>query len=174
MNAETIREYLTRDHCRIEHLLTRATSEPGNIDREVFAEFRGGLLKHIGMEEKVLLPAIQVLRQGEALPIAPQLRLQHGAIAALLVPSPRPDVINALRVVLAKHNAIEEGADGVYAECDRIVGSEAAALLRRLHAAAEVPAAAHVDGDKVEASARRALTRAGFDPNLLSDRYPQS
>jgi hypothetical protein len=34
-------------------------------------------------------------------------------------------------------------------------------------AAAEVPAAAHVDRDRVEASARRAVERAGFESQLL-------
>jgi hypothetical protein len=34
-------------------------------------------------------------------------------------------------------------------------------------AAPEVPAAAYVDRDRVEASARRALERAGFESQLL-------
>ena len=169
MNAETIREYLERDHRRLDHLLGYAASDPNTVERGAFAEFRRGLLKHISMEEKILLPTVQALRHGEPLRIAPQRRLQHGAIAALLVPSPRSAVVNALKVVLAKHNAIEEGTAGVYAECDRIVGPEFVGLLGRLQAAAEVPVAGHVDSEKVEASARRALTRAGFDSNLISD-----
>jgi hypothetical protein len=169
MNPETIREYLEHDHQRLDLLLARAASDPSEIDHDEFAVFRRGLLKHIGMEEKLLLPAVQALRHGEALPIAAQLRLQHGAIAALLVPSPRAAVVNALKAVLAKHNAIEEGPEGVYAECDRIVGPEVVDLLNRLQSTAEVPAAAHVDSDKVEAAARRALRRAGFDSNLLAD-----
>src|SRR5262252_2577567 len=124
MNAETIREYLEHEHHRLDRLLARATSDPSEIAPDGFAVFRRGLLKHIGMEEKLLLPAVQALRHGEALPIAAQLRLQHGAIAALLVPSPRAAVVNALKAVLAKHNAIEDGPEGVYAECDRIVGPE--------------------------------------------------
>jgi hypothetical protein len=47
--------------------------------------------------------------------------------------------------------------------------TEMVVLLSRLQAAAEVPVASHVDSDKVAASARRALTRAGFDSKLLSD-----
>jgi hypothetical protein len=125
MNAETIREYLERDHRRPDHLLSYAASDPNTVERGAFAEFRRGLLKHISMEEKILLPAVQALRHGEPLRIAAQLRLQHGAIAALLVPSPRSAVVNALKVVLAEHNATEEGSDGVYAECDRIVGLRA-------------------------------------------------
>ena len=169
MTAGSISEYLERDHARLDQLLNRAGANPGNIDREAFAEFRRGLLKHIGMEEKILLPAIQAIRGGEPLAIAAQLRMQHGAIAALLVPGPRPAVLKALRAVLAKHNALEEGPHGVYAECELIAGAGAAELLRNLMAAPEVPAAMHVDSDRVEASARRALERAGFDPGLLSD-----
>jgi len=134
---------------------------------ETFGEFRRGLLKHIGMEEKILLPAIQRLRGGEPLAIAARLRLDHGAIAALLVPTPRGAVLRTLKTVLATHNRVEEGPDGVYAECDRIADTESEALVRCLRAAPEVPAAAHVDGPKVESSARRALARAGFDASLL-------
>jgi hypothetical protein len=122
-----------------------------------------------GWKKRSCSPAVRAPHHGETLSIAAELRLQHGAIAALLVPSPCSAVVNALKAVLAKHHALEEGPDGVYARCDRIVSPEVVALLGRLQAAAEVPPAAHVDGDKVEASARRALTRAGFDSNLLSD-----
>ena len=169
MKTETIREYLEHDHRRLDHLLRSAASDANKVEPGTFAEFRRGLLKHISMEEKILLPTVQALRRGGPLPIAAQLRLQHGAIAALLVPSPRSAVVNALKAVLAKHNAIEEGSAGVYAECDRIVGPELVGLLSRLQGAPEVPVARHVDSEKVEASARRALTRAGFDWNLISD-----
>src|SRR5262245_30922604 len=77
-----------RRSSRLDALLERAMSDPENIDDSAYAQFRAGLLKHIGMEEKVLLPAAQKLRGGEPLPVAPRLRLDHGALAALLVPSP--------------------------------------------------------------------------------------
>ena len=167
--ASGIRDYLERDHQRLDGLLLHAAGEQGTIDLQAYAESRRGLLKHIGMEEKILLPTIQLARGGDPLPIAPRLRLEHGAIAALLVPSPRLAVLKALKAILAKHNAIEEGPQGIYAECDRIAGEQAGALLDRLRIAPEVPAAAHVDSDRVEASARRALERAGFDPRLLDE-----
>jgi hypothetical protein len=40
------------------------------------------------MEERVLIPAARRARGGAALPVARLLRLDHGAIAALLVPPP--------------------------------------------------------------------------------------
>jgi len=166
-DRETIRSFLERDHERLDQLLSRAGRDPENIDMETFDEFRRGLLKHIGMEEKILLPAIQRLRGGEPLPIAARLRLDHGAIAALLVPTARGAILRALKAVLAIHNQVEEGPDGVYAECDRIADTDSEPLVGRLRAAPEVPAAAHVDGPKVEAAARRSLARAGFDVTLL-------
>ena len=168
-DVNTIRDFLERDHARLDGLLARAARDSANLDVEAFNEFRRGLLKHIGMEEKILFPAIQAARGGQPLPIAAKLRVDHGAIAALLVPSPRRAVLNALKAVLAIHNRVEEGPDGVYAECDRIARIESPALVKRLRAAPEVPAASHVDSPKVESSARRALQRAGFDAGLLDD-----
>jgi hypothetical protein len=77
--GETIRSLLERDHQRLDQLLDRASGDLDNIDMEAFGEFRRELLKHIGMEEKILLPAIQQLRGGEPLPIAARLRLDHGS-----------------------------------------------------------------------------------------------
>jgi hypothetical protein len=158
---------LAGDHRRLDTLLERATADPERIARAAYAEFRAGLLKHIGIEEKILLPAAQRLRGGEPLPIAATLRLQHGAIAALLVPTPTADVIGTLRLVLTIHNPLEEGPDGLYETCEKIVVNDIDALLADLRAAPEVPGAQHVDGPKVLGAARRALARAGFDVAAL-------
>lgn len=155
--------FLAADHARLDGFLTRATARPGVIDGTAYAQFRAGLLKHIGMEEKILLPEAQRRRGGEPLPVAAKLRLDHGALAALLVPSPTPAIVVALRSILAGHNVIEEASGGAYAVCEQLTGSDSDALLSRLRSAPEVPLASHVDGPKVHAAARRALQRAGFD-----------
>ena len=49
---------------------------------------------------------------------AAKLRLDHGAFAALLVPTPTPAIIAALRAILGAHNVVEEGPGGVYECCD--------------------------------------------------------
>ncbi len=82
---------LAGDHARLDRLLDEAAArDPAKVEPAPYDAFRRGLLKHIGMEEKILLPAAQQLNGGEPMPLAARLRLDHGAIAALLVPSPTP------------------------------------------------------------------------------------
>jgi len=152
-----IARYLADDHMRLDALLTRGASDPA-----AFADFRKGLLRHIGMEEKILLPAAQRARGGEPLPAAARLRLDHGALAALLVPSPTRAIRAALRGILARHNALEEGTDGVYAACEQLAGDDGATLLASLRAFPEVSVNPHVDSELVENATRRALGRAGY------------
>ena len=152
-----IERLLGDDHARLDALLARAAGDPS-----AYAEFRKGLLRHIGMEEKILLPAAQRARGGDPLPAAAKLRADHGALAALLVPTPTPTILRALRGILARHNALEEGPDGVYAACERLAGDEIDALVRALDAAAEVPVSPHVDSQLVMDATRRALARAGY------------
>jgi hypothetical protein len=160
---------LAEDHARLDRLLNDAAADPGSIEPALYAAFRRGLLKHIGMEEKILLPAAQRLNGNEPLPIAARLRLDHGAIAALLVPSPTHRIVGALKTILAAHNALEEGAGGLYETCDRLARNQVDALVEQLRNAPEVPAAPHNDGPKVMPAARRALARAGYEGLLLAE-----
>jgi hypothetical protein len=115
-------------------LLGRAQRPDGTIDAAVYGEFRQALLRHIAMEEKVLLPDARRRRDGEPLPIAKALRRDHGEIASLLVPSPSPALCARLRVVLLRHNPLEEGPDGLYAMCDWLAGDQAEEVVERLKA----------------------------------------
>jgi hypothetical protein len=167
--AGRIYRFLAEDHARLDGLLQRAMMEDGTIDRAAYAEFRAGLLKHIGMEEKILLPAAQRARGGEPLALAAKLRLDHGALAALLVPTPTPAIVAALRTILGAHNALEEGPEGLYERCERLAGAEAEALLAQLQAALEVPVVPHTDGPHVMDVVRRALARAGYEVAFMTD-----
>lgn len=154
--------YLTEDHRRLEGLLQAAVIDPDKVDESAYAQFRAGLLRHIGMEEKILLPAAQRLRGGEPLPVAGKLRLDHGALAALLMPTPTAAVIGAIRTILADHNTLEEGPAGLYETCDELAGSEAERLLTSLRAAPEVSVMPYSDSPAVMNVVRRALERAGY------------
>lgn len=154
-------QFLTEDHRRLDGLLGAAVARPDKVDESAYAQFRAGLLRHIGMEEKILLPAIQRLRGGEPLPVAARLRLDHGALAALLMPTPTAAIMATIRSILEDHNAVEEGAAGLYEICDDLAGSEAERILANLRAAPEVTVMPYSDSPAVMNAVRRALERAG-------------
>ena len=155
--------YLADDHRHLDALLERAASDTENIDISAYAQFRAGLLRHIGMEEKVLFPAAKRLRGGEPLPIARKLRLDHGALTALLVPSPTASVVTAIRAILEIHNRIEEEAGGVYDQCEQAAGTDIDEILRQLQNFPAVKVLPHVDNPFVMKVARQAVQRAGYD-----------
>ena len=159
----TVRELLERDHVRLDRLLAAALEPSSTIDLTAYAEFRAGLLRHIGMEEKILFPAARRLRGGQPLDQAQQARLDHAALAALLVPTPTIDLVTKIRALLALHNPLEEGPTGIYAACDALAAAELPELLARLRSAPAVPAAKHFDGPRAFAGIERLLRAAGRD-----------
>jgi len=162
-----IYRFLSDDHARLDALLERSGAKPTAIELSAYAEFRAGLLKHIGMEEKVLLPAAQKLRGGQPLPLAAKLRLDHGALVALLVPSPTAAIVAAIRAILKAHNPIEEDPGGIYDQCEELARAESDQILRQLENYPEVKVLPHVDSPFVMEATRRALARAGYDLELL-------
>jgi hypothetical protein len=159
---------MAADHTRLDELLNRATAAPGRVEPAPYGEFRRGLLRHISMEEKILLPAAQRLNDDQPLAAAARLRLDHGALAALLVPSPTPQIVAALKTILTDHNQLEEATGGVYDTLDEMAAGEAEELIVRLQQAPLVPVSPFNDGPKVMPATRRALARAGYE-NLLPE-----
>jgi hypothetical protein len=141
-----IEQFMVEDHTRIDQRLAASEKSDGSVDHEAYERFRHDLLRHIGMEEKVLLPYARTKRGGNPLPVASSLRADHGAISRLLVRSPNPTLIASLRELLGRHNALEEGPEGLYAACDALAGPEALAVVDRLQAQPTVPLAKYYDG----------------------------
>jgi hypothetical protein len=156
-------EFFAKDHRRLENLLDKATSGPSGYDMTAYGEFRSGLLKHIKMEETILLPAAQKERGGVPLEIAAKIRLDHGALTALMVPPPSRMIIGALRAILADHDLIEEQPSGMYDKLEELTGSEIEDLVLRARATPAVPVHPHNDAPFVLDSTRRALARAGYN-----------
>ena len=140
-----IERFMTEDHVELHRLLEAATAGPV-IDAGAYARFRHDLLRHIGMEEKILLPVARERRAGAPLEVAAALHADHGAIAKLLVRSPTSSIVASLRDLLARHNFLEEGPTGLYATCDTLVGTDAAAVVARLRGQPRVPLAEYYDG----------------------------
>jgi Hemerythrin HHE cation binding domain len=161
--ARPITEFLLADHQRLEGLLQLAVARIDQVDRQIYDQFRAGLLRHIGMEEKILLPAAQRLRGGNPLPMASKLRLDHGAIAALLMPTPTAAIVAKLRQILKHHNGVEEGAGGLYDLCDELAGPESSELLAKLQAAGEITVMPTNDSPAVLNAVGRSVERAGYD-----------
>jgi len=157
-----ITRFLKEDHRRLDGLLRSAVADIDQVDHAAYDQFRAGLLQHIGMEEKILLPAAQESRGGQPLPIAAKLRLDHGAIASLLMRTPTAMVIEMLRDILADHNETEEGPDGLYETCDTSVGAAAEKILARLQSAPVVNVMPYSDTATVMNTVRRAVERAGY------------
>jgi hypothetical protein len=158
----SLAQCLADDHRRLDALLQSATSDPDKVDPAAYDRFRSGLLRHIGIEEKILLPALQRLQKGAPFPSAAKLRLDHGALAALLMPTPTPAILAAIRHILSAHNLSEEGPGGLYAASDQLAVSEASSLLARLRAAPEVTVTPPSDSSAVMRTLRGALERAGY------------
>jgi hypothetical protein len=151
---------LLADHERLSALLAAATSRP-DFDRDAFAAFRAGLLRHIAIEEKVLFPAARRARGGEPLSRAHDLRIEHAALTSLLVPSPDAALCAEIVSILHPHDTVEEGPDGVYVECENLMTEEeSAALLASARAFPVVPTSAHFDGPTAHRTAASALTSA--------------
>jgi hypothetical protein len=160
-----IHQLLSRDHVRLRALLARATVDPSRIDLAAYDELRAGLLRHIAMEEKVLFRDARDRRDGAPLPITRQLHADHAAIASLFVPPPTHALLATIRAILAEHDPLEEGPDGLYAQCERLAGDDIESVLARMHAIPAVRAAQHVDGPRIHAHIARMLeARRGLDP----------
>jgi hypothetical protein len=159
-------EYLERDHRRLEDLLAAATHDLSAVDMAVYDEFRAGLLRHIGIEEKIVLPLLRSVA-GCGFDMEAQLRLEHGAIAALLVPPPTSELLFALIGLLQRHNHLEEDPDTLYQlldECARAAGVD---ILRKVMEFPEVPISRHINNPHAVEPAKRAVARSGHDFQAL-------
>lgn len=161
-------QFFTHDHRRIEAFLDQATENPDSFQMDYYHRFRTGLLRHIKMEEKILFPAAQKANGNIPLPLAAKLRLDHGALTALMVAPPDREVIKVIRYVMEKHDLMEEEPGGMYDICENLTNGETQALLEQLAKTTEVPVHPHNQADYALGAAKRALERAGFDFDTLA------
>ena len=70
------------------------------------------------------------------------------------MPAPTRSIVAVIRAILKAHNPIEDGSDGLYAQCEQLSGAEADRILVQLQAAPEVKVAPHVETAQVLAVTR--------------------
>jgi hypothetical protein len=145
----SVSKLLAEDHERLDALLQDAQAKLPLVDSDAYEAFRAGLLRHIAIEEKVLIPLARRLGGDDVLALVKQVHADHAALAALLVPTPTPAIVATIRAVLESHNPLEEGPIGLYARCERLAGSAATELMTRLRAIPPVRVAPHCDAPKV-------------------------
>jgi hypothetical protein len=163
-----IHKYFTDDHRRLEVLMNQATMTPDEYEMTAYGQFRRGLLKHIKMEETIIFPALEKSRSGVYSERIAKLRLDHGALTALMVPPPSPTIVNALRFILAAHNQLEEESKGLYDLCDEYV-QDAERMLLKIEQIPDVPVLPHKTEPFILEATRRAVSRAGYDFDQLAN-----
>ncbi len=155
--------YFTNDHRRLEDLLDQASKDPKAILMEPYHAFRVGLLTHIKMEEKILFPAARSANGDVPIPLAAKLRLDHGALTALMVVPPNAALIAAVRHIIEQQDELEEAPGGMYDICEALTKEQTAELLERLAQTTPVPVHQPNTHPIAVDSANRAMARAGFD-----------
>lgn len=155
--------FFRNDHKRLDELLSHIFAPSGEMNSYVYDEFRKGILKHISLEEKLLLPTVQRLQGGTPYTKASQIKLDHGALAALLVPPPSPKIIAIIRGILQVHNRIEEETGGMYEVCEKLVADDLDSVLEKVKAFPDVPLNPNNSNPEVLKATRRAVERAGYN-----------
>lgn len=146
---------LAEDHRRLDVLLARSIdAEP--FDAESFRAFRAALLRHIAVEERIVMAEAQKVDRSLTGP-ALALRAEHGAMAILLVPTPDRPLALELRGLIAGHMAHEEGPDGMHARCERALQANASEVAARMRDYPQVRVAPYQDVPGRPRTARSAL-----------------
>ncbi len=154
-----LHELLSADHDRLDALLAAMVRDDGTIDEETYAQFRRGLLTHIGIEEKILFP--EARSRGGDLDLQERLHRDHAVLAALLVPPPTAREIEQIRTILRLHNPLEESPGGFYESVEQLTGADLDEVMRRIRAFPEARVAPHSDSALLRKSIEELLRKAG-------------
>jgi len=155
--------FFNQDHREIEGILAAALSDPNQLDLEQYHDFRVRILTHIKMEEKILFLYAQKANNNTPLPLQAQLRLDHGAITALLATPPTNEVIKVLIHILTLHDELEERPGGMYDACEALTKNQTEEIMQMLKNTTPVPVHQPNPLPVVFEAAKRALLRAGYD-----------
>jgi hemerythrin superfamily protein len=153
-----LHELLSRDHERLDALLAGLLSDDRAIDGERYTEFRRGLLRHIGIEERILFPEIR--KRGGDTELERQLHRDHAALAALLVPPPTRREIEQIQQILLLHNPLEEERGGLYERFEQMAGDELEELMVRVLGYPQVRLAPYTDTPILRRSIEQLLREA--------------
>lgn len=132
-------EWLERDHDRLDEILAACLRG----ETSSYVAFRGGLLRHIAIEEKFIFPAIRKVHGDSEL--LRQLHRDHAALSALLVPPPTAVEFEQMHRILLEHNPLEENDGGLYAIAASLPADVVESMSTASDALAAIPLAPHFD-----------------------------
>jgi hypothetical protein len=155
--------YLAEDHDRLDALLDGAILKTGEIDIASYSEFRKGLLRHISIEEKIILPAASKWQHGKYETLAKRLHGDHGVLVSLLAPPPTSSIILTIRAILKVHNPLEEGSGGLYGVFEESTGCEMEDVLIQIKAAPPISVLPNNEKPEVLEAAKNAVAAAGYE-----------
>lgn len=153
-------EFLTQTHEELRDLLDKSLSVEG-VQLEPYEAFRTELLKHIGVEEHIVLPLVEE-RSPQRFFALKQIRLEHRAIGMLLALQPSGEIITVIRNLLKKHDFLEETPDTLYDILDDCCADDQPELLKRIREYPGLPLSDVVEETPTLEDARRAIYRAGY------------
>jgi hemerythrin superfamily protein len=156
-----LREFLTRDHERLDALLENALT-----DADAYREFRTGLLWHIGVEEKILFPIVRTALGDSEL--IRQLHRDHAALGALLMPPPASEYVAQIREILDAHNPLEEEGSGFYEIVENVM--DVGAVMEKVRAYPPVRVAPHADTEVTRWSIEQLVQQAEDGRRALLER----
>ena len=95
--AGPITDFLVKDHGRLESLLQQAVAHADHVDQGAYAQFRAGLLRHIGMEEKFSYPPLSDFEVGSLFssPRSSGWIMGHSARCSYRLPRPPSSQVSA-------------------------------------------------------------------------------
>lgn len=121
--ASGVTRLLAAEHADSQAMLRACLAPDGAVDLKRFDAFRHALLRHIAIEEKVLMPAL-TRALGRSPLFQNGLRKDHAGVAALCVPTPTREWLEDLRELLEHHQRVEEAPGGFYALVDQHLGGD--------------------------------------------------
>jgi hypothetical protein len=155
-----LRAWLARDHDEILALSLDARA-PDGIDNEAYERFRERLLRHMGIEERLLFPMVERADAGPLVAAIDELRIDHAALASLLVPTPDHVLIQEIAGLLELHDELEDRSGGIYDQCMALLDDDTAdAILFDAYECPAVQTAKYFDGPGTVRTAIAALEKA--------------
>lgn len=153
----SITRFLAHDHASLLVWLARARSDPARFDASAYEVFRSGLLRHLTLEERVLLPAMQRMAVGNLDRLLAPVHIEHAAIELLLAPTPDVALVDELAALLVAHERMEAADDGIYTLADTLLAGHAEAIIALMREHPSHVAPPHHDAPGAPRTASAAL-----------------